>query len=287
MMTGTARPRESSTALLDHALARMHLTTLLCTLQRHDRGYTMASRTLADYNFIYVTRGRVVWVVGGREHPLAPNDLIIVPPGVAHHAYALTPAVTLGSLHVLATLPGGQDVFALLGPPLRLRVAPHSPFDRYFRGFMDEFARSGRSQREPMLPGWAHLITRELFLDAFRRGLLRPRPGDPLIAELLMVIEQGIGSALTLSDLARRSGFSAQHLNRLFNRTLGTTPLRYLARVRLERAAALLREGRLTISEISRRVGFRDPDYFSRQFSREFARSPAAYRQLGGSGLQA
>ncbi len=286
-MPGTARPRESSTALLDHALARMQITTLLCTLQRHEQGYTMASRTLADYNFIYVTRGRVVWVVGGRAHPLAPHDLIVVPPGVAHHAYALTPAVTLGSLHVLSTLPGGQDVFALLGAPQRLRIAAQSRFDRYFRGFMAEFARTGRSQREHMLPGWAHLITRELFLDAFRRGLLKPRARDPLIAGLLGELEQGVGSALTLSELARRSGFSAQHLNRLFNRTLGTTPLRYLARVRLERAAALLREGRLTISEISRRVGFRDPDYFSRQFSREYARSPAAYRQLGGSNREA
>jgi AraC-like DNA-binding protein/quercetin dioxygenase-like cupin family protein len=286
-MREAARPRESSSALLDHALARMEVTTLLCTLQRHEQGYTMASRTLADYNFIYVTRGRVVWVVGGREHPLGPHDLVIVPPGVVHHAYGLTPAVTLGSLHVLATLPGGQDVFALLGPPLRLRIEAHSHFDRYFRGFIAEFARSGRSLREPMLPGWAHLITRELFLDTFRRGLLKPRARDPLIAELLTELEQGIGSALSLSDLARRSGFSAQHLNRLFNRTLGTTPLRYLGRLRMERAAVLLREGRLTIGEISRRVGFRDPDYFSRQFSREFARSPAAYRQLNSHAPEA
>ncbi len=286
-MSGDDWPGEADSALLDHALRSMQVVTLLCTLQRHEQGYRMAERTLADYNFIYVTRGRVVWVVAGREHALTAGDLVLVPPGVPHHAYGVTQAVTIGSLHVLATLPGGQDVFALLGAPRRMRFRPQSRFDRYFRGFIAEFARSGRSPREPMLPGWAHLITRELFLDAFRRGELTPRTRDPLIAELLVQLEQGIGSELTLGDLARCSGFSAQHLNRLFNRTLGTTPLRYLAQWRLERAAALLHEGRLTIGEISRKVGFRDPDYFSRQFSREYGRSPATYRLQGGSELQA
>jgi AraC-like DNA-binding protein len=273
----------SSSALLEHALRTMNITTLLCTQQKHERGYAMASRTLADYNLIYVTRGRVVWVIGGVEHPLAPHDLVVVPPGVVHHAYCQTPAVTLGSMHVLATLPGGQDVFALLAPPMQQRIEPRSRFDRYFRSFMDEFEREHNAERLMMLPGWAHLVTRELFMDNHRRGLLKLRPRDPLIADLLAVLEIQIGSSVTLGDLARRSGFSPQYLNRLFNSILGTTPLRYLARLRLVRAAEMLRDGRLTIGEIARRVGFRDPDYFSRQFSREYGQSPIVYRNRSGS----
>jgi AraC family transcriptional regulator of adaptative response / methylphosphotriester-DNA alkyltransferase methyltransferase len=83
---------------------------------------------------------------------------------------------------------------------------------------------------------------------------------------------------VTLDQLASRSGFSPQHLNRVFRRTLGVTPLQYLNRRRMEHAAALLRDGRLTVSAVGQQVGFADPYYFSRVFSQHFKQSPTEYR---------
>lgn len=276
-------PPPTSSALLDHVLRTMQLTTQLCTLQKHERDYRLERRTVPDYNFIYVTRGHAVWVVEDVEHELRPHDLIIVPPGVWHHGFCRSQAITLGSLHVLAALPGGQDVFALLAPPLHRPVRPGSRFDGYFRAFMEEFSRPARADSEQMFPGWAHLIVSELFRDDHARGLLRPRPGDPLVAALLTELEGLIDREVSLDALARRAGFSAQHLNRVFTRTLGTTPLKYLAKLRMQRAAELLRDGVLTINEIARRVGHADPDYFSRQFTAHFGVSASAYRRGVGS----
>lgn len=243
----------------------------------------MERRVIRDWNFIYVVRGQPVWVVGDIEYPLAPQELILVPPGIHHHAICRSKTVTLGSLHVLATLPGGQDVFRLLGPPMRQTMAAGSRFDRYFRSFMEEFDRPIHEERRQMFPGWAHLITRELFRDNLARGLLKPQPADPLVADLLAEIQAHMERPLSLADLARRAGYSPQHLNRVFQRVLGTTPLKYLAVIRLERAADLLRQGGLTVAEIARRVGHHDPTYFSRQFSRHFAQSPSEYRNGAGS----
>jgi AraC-like DNA-binding protein len=83
---------------------------------------------------------------------------------------------------------------------------------------------------------------------------------------------------VTLSELAKRAGFSAQHLNRVFREILGVTPLQYLARTRMERAATLLRNDDLTVGAVGKRVGFDDPYYFSRVFSQHFKKSPAQYR---------
>ena len=82
----------------------------------------------------------------------------------------------------------------------------------------------------------------------------------------------------TLDWLSERSGFTPQHLNRVFRGLLGVTPLQYLNRMRMERAASLLADGRLTIKAIAREVSFDDPYYFSRQFKQHFGRSPAQYR---------
>ncbi len=270
-------------ALLDRILGTMHVVTQLCSLQHHERDYALEHRTVPDYNFIYVTRGRVVWVVEDTELLLEPGWLTIVPPGVWHSGYCLEPAVTLGSLHVLATLPGGQDAFRLLGPPAHQFIPPGSRFDGYFRGFMGEFARPRSEERLQMFPGWAHLIVRELFRDNAARGLLDQGVADPLVAELLVLIGNHVDRPLTLEFLARRAGFSPQHLNRVFQRTLGTTPLKYLAQLRMDRAAGMLAEGSLTIAQVARRVGYRDPEYFARHFRRAMGATPSEWRLRAGS----
>jgi AraC-like DNA-binding protein len=265
-------------SILYYVLRQMAVTTQLCTLQHHEHGYALDRRTVPDYNFIYVTRGRVVWVIDGVEYPLEPRQLVIVPPNVWHHAYCQTQRVTLGSLHCLCELPGGQDVFQLLKPPLHQTFEPGSRFDLYFQGFMAEFSRTDRDFRRMQFPGWAHLITRELFRDNAERGLLSLQFMDPLVAAMLADLDKRLSEPVTLAGLARRSGFSAQHLNRIFRKHLGVTPLQYLARLRLERGAELLREGRLTVAEVARRVGFADPYYFSRLFSAHHGMSPSDYR---------
>jgi transcriptional regulator GlxA family with amidase domain len=127
-------------------------------------------------------------------------------------------------------------------------------------------------------PGWAHLITRELFRSNAESGMLRFRTSDPLISAMLDDLDKRLREPVALSELARKSGFSAQHLNRIFRKTLGVTPLQYLSRVRMEQAAALLRDGRLTVRAVAREVGFDDAYYFSRIFKSYHGRSPSEYR---------
>ena len=64
---------------------------------------------------------------------------------------------------------------------------------------------------------------------------------------------------------------------------LGTTPVIFLRRLRLERAQALINEGGRSLSEVSYAVGFNDPHYFSRIFKKEFGLSPSRYKQQPGA----
>jgi AraC-like DNA-binding protein len=232
-------------------LANARVQTNICTRQRFETGYTLAPRKVPDYNFIYVTRGRVVWVVEGDEHEMSPCDLVIVPPRVPHRAFSRTRRVTLGSVHVEVTLPGGQDVFQLLGPPRAQRQTRGGRFDRYFRAAIDEFDRSDPAHIAQMMPGWAKLLAFELFIDNAKRGLLDPRPIDPVVAGVLDEVHRHANEDISLAQLAAWSGFTAQHLNRRFREVLGVTPLRYHTRLRLDRAAGLLADGRLTVRAIA------------------------------------
>lgn len=269
--------------LIHYVLRHMSVKTNVCSRQKFDDGYNLAPRTVPDYNFIYTSRGHVAWVIEGRRWDMHAGDMVIVPPAVGHHGFSATKKMSLTSVHVEVHLPGGQDVFALLNPPRFQHVPRGSRLERYFLGITDEFDRGNDEETHLMLAGWSHLIVRELIRHDAHDGLLRPRVADPLVAKLLDELDQRLTHPVTLSELSLRSGFSPQHLNRIFRRALGMTPLQYLSRMRLERAATLLREGRKTVNAIARDVGFEDPYYFSRLFKQHFGQSPVQYRDAMNS----
>ena len=265
-------------SLVQFVLRHLQIKIGTCSRQKHEDGYSLPKRTVPDYNLIFVTRGRPVWVMADEPIPLEPGRLLIVPPDVWHHAYCRTRRVTIGSIHLEASLPGGQDAFDLLRPARTIDFARDTPLQRYLHGALTEFDRGSFVDTRMMLVGWGRLITLELLRQAHEQSLLRPRPIDPVVAQVLDHLVQRVGSRMSLDELAEFAGYSPQYLNRVFRRLLGVTPLQYLARLRMDRAASLLIEGRLTVKAIAEAVGYEDPYFFSRVFKQHFGRSPAQYR---------
>jgi AraC-like DNA-binding protein len=93
------------------------------------------------------------------------------------------------------------------------------------------------------------------------------------------VVEQARpGAPLTPRDLARAAGLSLDYFSRVFRRTHGTAPRHWLVQQRLAHAAVLLQETPLRIGTIADRLGYENPELFSRQFTAHFGRSPRAFR---------
>jgi len=77
-----------------------------------------------------------------------------------------------------------------------------------------------------------------------------------------------------------RSPFAAR-----FMALVGQSPMSYLKRWRLQLAAQLLQDQKLSLSEIAERVGYESSAALSRVFKREFGLSPAQYRRKGVVGI--
>jgi AraC-like DNA-binding protein len=84
---------------------------------------------------------------------------------------------------------------------------------------------------------------------------------------------------LDVPALAAAARLSPAHFSREFRRAYGETPHQYLLTRRLERAAALLRNTDLSVTEICLAVGLRSVGSFTTSFGRAFGLSPAAYRE--------
>ena len=109
----------------------------------------------------------------------------------------------------------------------------------------------------------------------------------PWLRELLLWLGEHRDDHPTLSDLVRRSCRCHEHFTREFSRHMGTTPSRYLADLKIDRAAEMLVTTNHKLLEICHASGFENESYFFRLFRRRKGCSPRAYRMtFGGHGLQ-
>ncbi|MGW7255465.1 GlxA family transcriptional regulator [Streptomyces sp. NPDC054834] len=84
---------------------------------------------------------------------------------------------------------------------------------------------------------------------------------------------------LTVESLAARARLSPRHFARAFQHETGTTPGRYVDRVRLEHARRLLEDTGDGVEEISRASGYGTPEAMRRAFVKALGASPAEYRR--------
>jgi len=83
---------------------------------------------------------------------------------------------------------------------------------------------------------------------------------------------------VSLREVAAHAGMSVRQLLRAFKEATGITPVQYHQRLRLEIAAALLRNPELSIEGVAHRCGFEDPRHFRRLWRRAFGAPPSLSR---------
>jgi len=106
-----------------------------------------------------------------------------------------------------------------------------------------------------------------------------PADGDPEIASVIETMLSDLARAWTVEELAKSAGMSRPTLARRFVRAIGESPLKHLARLRMERAARLLEATDDALSRIAPRVGYETEFAFSRAFRRHHGVPPGIFRR--------
>ena len=91
-------------------------------------------------------------------------------------------------------------------------------------------------------------------------------------------IEEHSSEELSLTRVAQAVNIIANYLSEKFKGVTGVNFVEYVARVRFEKACALLENGDRRISEIAFAVGFQSLSQFNRIFKKLSGRSPTQYR---------
>jgi AraC family transcriptional regulator len=92
-------------------------------------------------------------------------------------------------------------------------------------------------------------------------------------------IEAHMGDRITAADLASLLNVSAGKLFRAFKASVGVSPLRYVARRRIERARTLMKTTHEPLSQVAVACGFCDQAHLYKLFRRETGMGPSAWRR--------
>jgi AraC family transcriptional regulator len=103
--------------------------------------------------------------------------------------------------------------------------------------------------------------------------------GDTAIRRITAYMHEHLHEEVSLDDLSAHTNISKYHLLRSFAKSTGFTPYRYLVRLRMCRAANLLRDTGQPVLQISAACGYRSPGQFTAAFRRRFGASPTEFRR--------
>ncbi len=232
------------------------------------------------------TRGAGAVTIDGRESAIGAPTVVLVPPGAVHGARHEPGTdghqLTLPSAQLSAAFAGMPRLLERLSRAQVLQADALGPVDeplRLFEAIADEF-RGQRSGRAQALTWHANLLV----LWLLRRG----EPADALAAA--SHVDERLAHAFrTLADAhyrehrplafyAERLGVSTSHLGRACQSVFGGPPLRLLHELLCGDARRLLAFTPATIAQVAETLGFDDPAYFTRFFSRVAGESPTAFR---------
>jgi AraC-like DNA-binding protein len=244
---------------------------------------------------VVVTHGTGHHLLGDQAFEMQVGDAFVVPPDMLH-GYAN--GKDLGLLNVLfdpTRLPLPENL--LLQVPAYAALFHYEPRLRAAHAFESrlrldtaalervlETADKLRNEREGMLPGYqaatlAHFCHLVLELSRSYGAMSAPLPkGLVRLSELMQWLERHLPEQHTVDSLAARAAMSRSTFVRAFRSCFGASPMSYVTRLRVEKAARLLRAPGTRVKEVAPLVGIEDASYFSRVFRKQMGVDPRAYR---------
>jgi YesN/AraC family two-component response regulator len=105
-------------------------------------------------------------------------------------------------------------------------------------------------------------------------------PDDKFLHRLMRILDDNINDAdFNVSKLVTEIGMSRPVLFRKVKELTGLSVIDLIRSTRLKKAEMLLRQKKMSISEVAFTVGFNDPKYFSKSFHAQFGTTPSKYME--------
>ncbi|QOD61959.1 AraC family transcriptional regulator [Polaribacter haliotis] len=123
-----------------------------------------------------------------------------------------------------------------------------------------------------------HMLGSLRYLSQFRK--VKEIQSSDRITKSISYMREHLNEKISLENLAKDAKLSVSQFCTLFKKKTEISPLNYLTHLKIQKACSLLDFTDLKVNEIAVKVGYSDPFYFSRVFTKTMGKSPKNYRNL-------
>lgn len=122
------------------------------------------------------------------------------------------------------------------------------------------------------------LLASFFYIETFRmvKGYQNPNP----VEKSIHYMQDNIDKSLTIGTLSEHVSLSESHYSKVFRNRTGSSPLDYFINLKMQEAIRLLTNQSLKIKEVAYKLGYNDPYYFTRIFTKQIGSSPASFVKM-------
>lgn len=265
-----------------------------CAFCKSEDGFLHPNRVLPFDVFIYVVSGSVQVIEEEQEYCILPGEFLFLKQGCHHYGTTINPPMTSWYyfhfyLPEIATqtkfnpMEGfsyanslNQEDHSVFYPlPKQLKFESHS-FLAQMQELCEVFEKRNPFERLMQNTMLCNIL---LKLYYYSESGERAKASKQRTNQLLVYLEEHCEERFSSAEIENYMGLSYKHLNELFKKETGTTIQKYHNRICMERAARLLQQTDLSITQISEQLGFDEVFYFSNVFKKQMKVSPMRYRK--------
>lgn len=249
-----------------------------------ERGTIWSSVEKLENNMlVYCAKGSGIVMISDEQVPVSGEQFFIIPRGEGFKFYSV---INVNSRLLVVHFNGNSSKFLgnefsvvrNLIPSVNNMVANREMlFDEIFnnlsKGFHDE-------NLEYVNFCFGHLLATFIYANKTSDDL--SDKSNSVIRHSIDYMHKNLHLKLTLQHFADEAGYSATYFTTLFKKETGYSPLSYFSHLKILKATEFLDYTKHKVKEISYFLGYADPYYFTKDFTKRMGLSPRQYRNRVG-----
>lgn len=246
--------------------------------------YVKREHGCGQYILLYCTTGKGFVEMNGEKYTLCENRFIIIPSNTPHAYRADTKDPW--SIYWIHFMGNNAEYFAeTFCYPFQIEETENSRIENRLNLFEEIYFTLNTGDDLAHLHYanccFVYFMATLRYINIYRKIESRQKKsyGDRMIDRLTHYMNENIEKQLTNPDFAAFVGYSESYLYRRFYKETGMAPKHYFQSLKIKKSCVLLAETNLSVKDISLKLGFNDPYYFSKLFRQITEMSPTEYRK--------